>query len=466
MEVTSPSEGIDVRKAYDEFDTNRPPFCFPTREPNYQPDHPYHEVDETHLFEIENRIFHPEDFFPRPPEGLAPEHPVKKAWEAMLEAHQNLMDGVELIKSIKQFLRDPRTREGEPLSPEVLGVLLGHPLPEQAGEKRKKQLEKYEKRNRRNHLREKKEYFQRALTYLYLCKNCPDLPKNEGIDELLDETELIYLGHITYAVVRSGAHKFGAVREDGTLVMDHCYKTCVFVINRYLEELRREKDPRKRRKLYNQAKKGIIVALSHDYLEDFEKLSEGFFEDKMTEHTTWDTDIEGDLRDPGYTGIPKRSNFFARQKTPILRMLDALNKPRPKGNPKRKGYLRRQLLDEFKGSVDDQILAFRAKVGDRLHNQRTVGVKPPNKQADYMLETGEIIDLGREIAQKIRAQRKLAGDLLDLSSTTLEISANLLVASNQLNPEMRTALENEVIRIRGLLGEFLSHECFRDLMED
>lgn len=450
-EGLSETELKEIKSAYSDFDTNRPPFRFPTREPNYTPDPAYFEVDETRILEIEDRIFHPQESFPKPPEGLAEDHPVKVAWGKLMEAEKDLMTGVELIKlSLEQ---SSKIKKGEAIDPDVLTEPLG---PEG--------LARLEKRNREDHLDRKKDYFQRAMCYLHLYKNCPDFrDKKEGVEDLLDETELIFLGHVGYATVRSGAHKFGPIRDDGTLVMDHCYKTSVYVINRYLEELRNEKDPQKRRKLYMQVKKGVLVALAHDYIEDFQKMSTDFLKDKLTQQTTWHTDIEGDLRIPQYPGMPKRSNFYRRHETSILRMLEALTKPQPKENPFRKGYLQRQLLDQWEGSIDDQVLCFRAKVGDRLHNQRTVGAKPIEKQADIMLDSGKIIDLGRRIGRQKKGRGKLNCDLKALSTTTLEISSNLLAVKEQLNEVTRGKLIAEVKRIRNLLGDFFSEDLFDEL---
>ncbi len=438
---------VEIKKAYSDFDTNRPPFRFPTREKNYQSEPSYAEVDETQILEMEDRVFHPQATFPHPPEDLAEDHPVKKAWSKLMEAEAELMSGVEMIKTIKKFLEDgAKTQTGEPVSAPVL-KMLGVINPGGKGG-----MERLEKSNREDHLRKKKEYFQRAMCYLYLYKNCPDFPEKAAVtDDLLDETELICLGHIGYAAVRSGAHKFGAVREDGTLVMDHCYKTSVYVINRYLEELRLETDPKKRRGLYNQVKKGVLVAIPHDYKEDFVKLLESFLEDKLTQQTTWHTDIEGDLRMPGYQGIPPRSNFFTRNKRGILRMLRALTKP-PKGDPLRAGYLERNLKEEWDGSITDQVLCFRVKVGDRLHNVRSVNIKPIPKQADYMIETGKIIDLGRELATGNKKRGALSVDVQVLINTTIETSTNLLAVTGQVEEPIRTDLGKEVQRIRALLG--------------
>lgn len=453
-------EQREIKGAYSDFDTNRPPFRFPTREANYTPNPDYFEVDETQILEMEARIFHPQESFPKPPEGLAEDHPVKAAWEKLMEAEKDLMTGVEVIKSIKRFLEEgAKTKTGAAINPDVLRML-GVTDPVGTGS-----LEQLEKRNREDHLDKKKAYFQRAMCYLNLYKSCPDFTeKEEGTDDLLDETELIFLGHVAYAAVRSGAHKFGPMRDDGTLVMDHCYKASVYVINRYLGELRNEKDPKKRRKLYKQVKKGVLVALPHDYIEDFRKLSSAFLKAKLTQQTTWETDIEGDLRIPGYPGMPEESNFFTRNETSILRMLGALTKPQPKENPFRKGYLQRHLLDEWEGSVDDQILSFRVKVGDRLHNQRSVGIKPMEKQADIMLDSGKIIDLGRSIGKQKNRREKLAGDLLALSLTTMEVSANLLAIKEQLNEVTHAKLTAEVQRIHGLLGEFFVQDLFEDLL--
>ena len=89
-------------------------------------------------------------------------------------------------------------------------------------------------------------------------------------------------------------------------------------------------------------------------------------------------------------------------------------------------YLHHNLVEDFKGSKDDRILAFEVKTRDRLHNLHTVGIKTVKKQADYVAETSDIVAVGQGIRKKLCDVEVLEADIQSLSRASLTLSDRLL----------------------------------------
>lgn len=405
----------DARERYAQFDFSREPFNRRETSNERTEDPAYMEVDEAWIMELEEKVFHPEEHFPKPPEGLSPEHPVQKAWETLMEAKNHLDDGVDLIKQTHIFFQRTQTVVGTETLPNERGLALLQA---------EKRLHTFVKRNMRDHMRVKKEYFQRALGYLYMARSAPEWQTNEATEELFHQVESIFIGHMTYAVVRSATHIYGAHRQNGDLVMDHTYSTCVHVMNRYQRRIQEAKTITEKVALYEEMKIAIMVAIPHDYMEDFEEMTEEFLEDKMTEHHTFDTTVEAPLRRSGYRLHP-RTNPFTRNKRSVIMCLRALTKP-PKGSPNRENYLEKQIQNNRRLSPKEKIICTGVKCGDRLHNLNTLSGKPLPKQVEYLEETiGEITLLASNIRNEHDATH-LDYDLYSLYFKVADLASNLI----------------------------------------
>ena len=407
-------EERDVRLDYADFDFNRPPFCYPTDEEGYSPSPLYPEIDETDLYRMEKRVFNPEEFFPTPPEGLSPEHPLCKAWENLKMRKDRLERGITIIKNQHRHFQPEQSKIAETIKRlrEQLGLKIAGVTSKQ------KTTEEKEKDMMEMHFKEKQLYFHQALAYLYVYKSHFENRTPSEVDDLFDETESSFIGHMAYPIVRSAVNKYNARRESGEMVMNHVYASCVHVMNRYLKRLQKEEAPEKRRELYRRMKIAMMAALGHDYLEDFREMSEEFLENKMTQHLTLDTTIEAPLKRSGYTNLPADTNPFSRERDTVLAILHILKKP-PRGHPLRESYLQHRLFEDYREKSDEiRTLALEVKNGDRLHNVHTLGVKSAANQSKYFRETGNLIELGF-IAQREWTNADFALDLVSLSEATL-----------------------------------------------
>ncbi len=430
----------DTRERYARFDFSREPFNRRQTSNERVEDSPYPEIDEAWIMELEEKVFHPEDHFPPPPADLAPDHPVQKAWAELIEAKTLLEEGVNLIKVTHGFFKRTQKTVGNETLPQEEGMaLLQAESP----------LHIFVKRNMRDHMRVKKEYFQRALGYLYMVQSAPECTSSHETEELFHQVESIFIGHMTYAVVRSATHIYGAHRQNGDLVMDHTYSTCVHVMNRYHRRIQEAKTPEARVLLYEEMKIAIMVAIPHDYMEDFEEMTQEFLEDKMTEHHTFDTTVEAPLRRSGYLLHP-RTNPFTRNKRSVLKCLRALTKP-PKGSPDREGYLEKQ-IENGKLTPKEKIICTGVKCGDRLHNLNTLSGKPLAKQVEYLEETIAEITLLAENVMRDYGAKHLNDELYSLNFTVADLAFILL-------KNHRSELE-EMGKVT--IVEAMAHVCLHD----
>ncbi len=384
---------FSLQREYAARDFNRPPFRFPTRDGSITTHIPlYPQVDEYELFEMEYRAFTIEEF-PIPPEHLPATHPIKTAYARLCKKRNILDNGMREVCAIEpHYVSSERLAAIHSTTAEVrkmAGLTQTEPNPKETFSR----LEFLSRRARELHLLEKKHYFHAALSYLNLYKHCPETESSQETDDLLDETEAVFLAHMAYTVVRSAIHEIGAERKDGGLVVDHVYSTCLQGINRYRKLLKECQNPIQRHWLYKEMKLDIIRSLCHDYLEDFTMLTAEFLVNKLIQHTLFDTKEEVAVQSPIYRKTPKDTNFCSANKGRIVKELRALVKP-PK--EQRKGYIKRQILKGL--PKKSRIPTFLTKLADRLHNLNTLNTKSisPEGQAGKVISTVEIIQIGIE----------------------------------------------------------------------
>lgn len=447
--------GADVRREYADFDFSHEPFLRRETESARVEDPIYSEVDEMWVRELEEITFHPETHFPRPPEGLAPNHALQVAWDALLEAREKLHGSVDEVKESHEYFQSRihnvmQEETSEELSPEV-----------------REMVRRYAKDRLRENFHLKKCYFQRALAYLYLYRDAPETVTDTRSEELLRQVEVIFVAHTSYPVVRSATHLFGARRQNKDLVMDHVYKTCVYVMNRFQRLLHQAKNIEEMHQLYEMLLIGILVATPHDYLEDFESMTEGFLDDKMSEHLTFDTIIETPLRRaPFAKNVPNRTNPHSRNRESILKCLKALTKPE-KGSADRENYLDKQIVQNTQLGRWEKIICALVKSGDRRHNLATLSAKPLAKQVSYLNETiDEVIAMVTQVRKETGAEF-LSDDLFSLNLAVSQIAGQMLHHQAEALAELGlTETVHSIIRrsfVQGA-GGLLAEELFKDLI--
>jgi len=394
---------MDIREQYQDFDLNQEPFL---RRAELDPDSfdwAYPEVDEMELIDSQENTFHPEDHYPKPPENLPENHPVVLAWKALLLAQEEMQAGVDIINTLNSEVHGKVEK--------VLKIPGSAPS-------------KFLKKARVNHLQEKKDFLQKALAYLHLYNACPDTSKEPEDSELLHQVESNFIGHMVYLVVRSATHIFKPTRENGQMVMDHTYKTCVQVMNSHLARIKRTSSPAEKSALYERMNKGMIVALCHDYLEDFPEMTPQFLANKLTQHLTFDTITEASIRRSGYH-IPIDTNPFTRNEASIMRLLATLTKP-VKGSPNRKNYLHQRIIKENTLTEDERVVAMEVKCADRLHNLNTLGAKPLAKRINYLRETlQEIVCTTMDVLERSPEATQLRMNITNLSMTVARLALDL-----------------------------------------
>ena len=442
-----------IQQEYADRDFSRPPFKFPTRDGSYQEGQAlYPQVDRFEEFEMGYRVFTVEKF-PAPPDHLPADHPVRNAYTQLLHARNELENNMSGIRNIEPYYRGDRESAELVVMTQAVREHVGfsEPLPARRVDELKGTLARKE---RERHLELKKRYFQWAIAYVLLYKNCPEIGNRQEINDLLDEIEAYYLAHIAYVVARNAIHLNKRDRKDGTPVIDHPEAVSFHAINRYMALIKACKNPIQRHWLYHEMKLDII-----DYLEDLTHLSPEFLTIKLIQHTHFDTTVEDPLQKPEYKGIPKNTNFCFKNATRILKELKTLIKPSAE---KRDGYLRRQIL---KGKLPrrSKIPTFLTKLADRLHNLHTLDTENIliKDQAETVLfTTDDIIHTGLEAHgdpefTKNRLKSVLLQELHTVASAAMREADRLLDLDD---PELEVrgltkALVNARRRLTGQMTE-------------
>lgn len=452
---------------YSEFDFNRPPFRYPQKEVIQDYQAAYHEIDETDVFEMEYKVFHPETF-PEVPSLLPEGHRVRHAHQEVLKAKKILDQNIQKIRKKHPYFNKPQIVLAEAIKRVRASVGAEGEAPNSPARAHYKENEEAVKQLMVRHLELKQLYCQRAMTYLMLLDQCPDIPpetKTEDIQNRFHEVEAILIAHMTYAAVRSATHLIKPRRKSGELVMNHVYATCIHVINQYLEEIRLCKDPKRKEALYKEMKLGIIRALCHDYLEDFEHLSEAFLMNKLRELLNFDTIIEEELQSSKYPGIPEDTNFVSRSSRVIGRELRALKKP-PRG-PSRQNYLHRQIFQEL--PKVSQMRTFLTKCADRRHNLDTLAAQDLDTQIKTIGDTLEMVKVGKWArSNKISGLLKPSDSIFSLCGAALEqIIRMKRYHTQEIEAKGKTQmLDLCVTNFLEYLGDELGREMMKELFDE
>ncbi len=449
---------------YSEFDFNRPPFRYRQKEAIQDYRAAYHEIDETDVFEMEYRVFHL-GTFPEVPSLLPEGHRVRHAYKEALQAQKKLDENISELREKHPYFNKPQAALAEAIKKIRAKVGTGAEAPKLSRRTRRKEDTETAKQLMVKHLKLKQLYCQRAMTYLMLLDQCPDIPpetKPEDTRNRFHEVEATLIAHMTYAAVRSATHLIKPRRKSGELVMNHVYATCIHVMNQYLEEICPCKDPKRKEALYKEMKLGIIRALCHDYLEDFEHLSEAFLMNKLRELLNFDTIIEEELQSSNYPGIPEDTNFVSRNSRVIGRELRALKKP-PRG-PSRQNYLHRQIFQEL--PKVSQMRTFLTKCADRRHNLDTLAAQDLDTQIKTIGDTLEMIKVGKWArSNNINGLLRPTDSICSLCGAALEqISRMKRDHAEEIEAKGKTQmLDHCIINFLEYLGAEVGREMMRDL---
>lgn len=452
---------------YSEFDFNRPPFRYRQKEVTQDYRAAYHEIDETDVFEMEYKVFHPETF-PNVPGFLPEGHRIRHAYKEVLKAQKKLDENISELREKHPYFNKPHAALTEAIKRVRARVGTGDETSKSSRKTRRKEDTEAAKQLMVKHLKLKQLYCQRAMTYLMLRDQCPDIPpeaKTEATRDRFHEVEATLISHMTYAAVRSATHLIKPRRKSGELVMNHVYATCIHVVNQYLEEIRSCKDAKRKEALYKEMKLGIIRALCHDYLEDFEHLSEAFLMNKLRELLNFDTIIEEELQSSKYPGIPEDTNFVSRNSKTIGRELRALKKP-PQG-PSRQNYLHRQIFQEL--PKVSQMRTFLTKCADRRHNLDTLAAQDLDTQIKTIGDTLEMVKVGRWArSNKVSGLLKPSDSIFSLSGAALEqIIRMRRDHTEEIEAKGKTQmLDLCVTNFLEYLGAELGREMMQDLFEE
>lgn len=362
IESTFPqAEEIDpIKELYSEFDFTRPPFEIPEEYWHRIPE--YEEIDERDLWRIEGSLFTFDlDQFPLP--ELPEDHPLVQSKKALIKSQKALeqsMDKVWDSSNSSTILNTKRNRT-RTQAQEILKIfpnaIVRSDLPsEQAHSPEQQKSDMY------HHYIQKKLYLQHLRSFFELARAYKLEEDSKAFEfnvefgsEMIDWAEVIQLGHITYALVRSAIQtkkpsnqkdRDKRKRKDGRLTMQHIYSVSVDVINAYKKELATCKDADERRSVFQDMKKAVVIAICHDYKEDYRNLAP-YLRQKLNEALTWDTAILARLTGQDYASTEKEPNIMYRGSNgdEIMEGIDALTKPDIDANPTidLTNYLTRQI---------------------------------------------------------------------------------------------------------------------------
>lgn len=463
---TSPSsveEGNDpIKELYGLFDFTRPPFEIPKEVWRRTPE--YDEIDEKPLWIIEKALFQfdiKRFTLPELPEG----HPLLESKAALIHAQEALVQSMEKVwdgsssRVVLQLRRAARAA--------TQGALEGIPDGDVAPSSGKPKTLEEQKSDMSNHFIKKKLYFQNLRCFFELVRAYKQEENSEQFkfrsevsSDIIDWAEVIQLGHITYALVRSAIHSSKDVstgkrdkrkRKDGRLTMQHIYSVSVDVINGYREELNECQDPNQRRKIFQDMKKAVVIAICHDYKEDYPLLA-SFLQEKLNELLTWDTAILVRLGKKGYTGTEKRPNIMYRGTNgdEIMQGIDALTKT----DSETRDYLIPQIGTI--ASIPLREIVLRVKAADRLNNLKTLNHQSMQTRKRTVLETPQIVELIEEIedSEELRPMQRtiLKKRKLTLIRSNIEETDKLL----EIQDEEIESARAELLAMRADLAQKLA----------
>lgn len=399
------TEADGIKGLYQRFDYRRPPFPIPEDALGQNPDYP--EIDERDLWKIEQTIFEFDVDGLHLPQ-LDERHPLMISAKKLKEAQLNLEQSMDRIwdKNNSDVINAEKRATFERMAAELHEVFPNAIAIDNQDYNTPNYSIKDEKRDQYHHYIQKKLYFQNLICFLEQFKAYQKIDHKAAdflnfAQEFIDWTEVIQIGHIAYAAVRSAIHcsaeegseKDKRKRKDGGLTMNHIYAVCVDVINGYMEDLTTENDFEKRRDIFKKMKMGAIMAICHDYKEDYPHLAD-FLVQKLNEAFTWDTAIQSRLSSTADASINTQSNIMYRagHGSTIMRGIDALTKPQK--DVDKVGYLPRQI-----GAlpIEERGIVLRVKAADRLNNLKTLRHQKVSTRIRTVLETPEIIKLIEEI---------------------------------------------------------------------
>ena len=366
------NEQSEAKKIYEIWFLSRPPFSYSIEDPAYKG------IEKGSVYALEAKAFNADQIItpPDPSESVLVE-----AFTKIQSYGKDLRENIETIKKNSQAPNN------------------------------KKELYK-------NHHDLKKLFFQSIMIYLRLwMKKERDggnsqTQKYQDYEMLFHQVESIHLAHQSYTTVLTFVHDFEPLRESGDLVMDHAYNICIRGMNKYLKKIFAEKDLLKRVALYHRMKKSIVVRLCHDMGEDFRKQWSskvfqetirriaGGFDSRILNLLFKEDDetIDDDVENP---------HFISEEWPSIERMINALTKPKNKAD--RKGYMRRQTLENQELTEEELEDVVDIKSDDRLDNLTTLKYMKgkPNEgetrvqtQLRKIEETLEILEINKDYCKR------------------------------------------------------------------
>lgn len=298
----------------------------------------------------------------------------------------------------------------------------------------------------RDHLRLKREIFERASNFLAAYLGSPiasslDEERREQVYDLADEVQCIQLAYTAFVIARSPSHHIEPRRKSGELTIKHAFAVMIEIFNTYMELIEKTEDHEEKRELYRKMKTAILWATLHDYVEDYEPLDLEFLEDKLTELLHFDSynALETGMSLTKPPNIPV--NFWESRhlnRHNVLEGIWALTKPDKEIRMERieeTGQMEPHIEDRIiKLDPELQVDVFLVKLADRRHNLWTLESMSVAGQSKKVCQTEELIGLGIRVfienpnpeIQKEPAFKLIPAKLLSLAEKALTEGERIL----------------------------------------
>lgn len=333
----------------------------------------------------------------------------------------------------------------------------------------------------RDHLRLKREIFERASNFLAAYLGSPiassiDPKALKRAFDLADEIQCIQLAYTSFVIARSPSHHIEPRRKSGELTVKHAFAVMIEMFSTYTELTEETEDHDEKRDIYQKKKLVILWAVLHDYVEDYEPLDDEFLEDKLTELLHFDSynALETGMALTEAPEIPV--NFWSDRifnRYFALEGICALTKPDRKTREKRiaeTGRMEPHIEDQIcKLDPEIRVDVFLVKLADRRHNLWTLESMSVMGQSKKVSQTEELVELGIRgfienpdpLIRKQPAFKVLPKKLLSLAEKAL-VEANRILTEDFGTPRQKTArallhphlplLRQHIQKLRGIVA--------------